>query len=99
MNLPATTLPAICAIALATTGCAKKLGEPRIATADQAVRTLSAWPQGHTQPLKITDALTLEITTAVRALRDLPRPERDPGTHLAAVGPLGGAVRFLSAGF
>ena len=61
MNLPATTLPAICAIALATTGCAKKLGEPRIATADQAVRTLSAWPQGHTQPLKITDALTLEI--------------------------------------
>src|SRR5436305_9632336 len=61
MNLPPTTLPAICAIALATTGCAKKLGEPRIATADQAVRTLSAWPQGHTQPLKITDALTLEI--------------------------------------
>src|SRR2546430_2064450 len=51
---------AVCVLVLEAAGCARK-SAPGPMPADRAERALSAWPQGHTQPLKITDALTLEI--------------------------------------
>lgn len=50
---------ALCAIAAA--GCTRKHSAPRSATADQPVEELRAWPDGRTEPLKITDSLILQV--------------------------------------
>ena len=44
---------------IAAAGCARKPGAP--APPAPAARPLSAWPQGHTAPLTITDSLVLAI--------------------------------------
>jgi hypothetical protein len=59
MSLRVSAVVALCALAVAAVGCARKSGPA--GTAAQPPELPRAWPQGVTAPLKVTDELTLAI--------------------------------------